>query len=92
MQKVRQNPRIVDIGWRARNTISNITRELMDLGWEKDDADRLSSNLQGSLNQGAYVMQALRSEMSDVHGSKHVANSLVFDSLKWAALIVRMLK
>ena len=76
----------------ARNTISNITRELMDLGWEKADADRLSSNLQGSLNQGAYVMQALRSGMSDVHGSKHVANSLVFDSLKWAALIVRMLK
>ena len=76
----------------AKGTISVVTKELMDLGWEEVDAVRLSKNVQGALNQGAYVMQTLRSRMSDVHGSKRVMKSLVFDSLKWAALIVRMLK
>ena len=77
---------------KAKRTISGLTGELSALGWKETDADKLSKNLQGALNQGAYVMQTFRSRMSDVHGSKRVLNPLVFDSLKWAALIVRMLK
>ena len=77
---------------RAKNTISRLLAELTGMGWAEADAQRLSQNLQGALNQGAYVMQALRSGMSDVHGSKRALSSLVYDSLKWAALIVRMLK
>ena len=80
------------IALKAKGTISEMTSELTALGWEETDADTLAKNLRGALNQGAYVMQALRSRMSDVHGSKHVLKPLVFDSLKWAALIVRMLK
>ena len=80
------------IALKAKGTIAEMTSELTALGWEKADADTLANNLRGALNQGAYVMQALRSRMSDVHGSKHVLKPLVFDSLKWAALIVRMLK
>lgn len=52
----------------------------------------LAHNLRGALNQGAYVMQTLRSRMGDVHGSKPVLKPLVFDSLKWAALLVRVMK
>ena len=77
---------------KAKRTISGLTGELSALGWKEADADKLSKNLLGALNQGAYVMQTLRSRMSDVHGSKRVLNPLVFDSLKWATLIVRMLK
>ena len=77
---------------KAGGTISDLTSELKVLGWDKTDVDQLAKNLQGALNQGAYVMQTLRSKMSDVHGSKQVVNSMVFDSLKWAVLIVRMLK
>ena len=77
---------------KAKGTVSGLTGELSALGWKETDAAKLSKNLQGALNQGAYVMQTLRSRMSDVHGSKRVLNPLVFDSLKWAALIVRMLK
>ena len=77
---------------KAKGVMSALTSELTDLGWDDTDADKLSKNLQGALNQAAYVMQTLRSRMSDVHGSKRVMKSLVFDSLKWAALIVRMLK
>ncbi len=75
-----------------RDTFAKITSELISLGWEKKDADNLVQNLKGALNQGAFVMQSLRSKMSDAHGSKHVMPPLVFDSLKWAELIVRMLK
>ena len=78
--------------FKVKRSISGLTGELSALGWKEADADKLSKNLQGALNQGAYVMQTLRSRMSDVHGSKRVLNPLVFDSLKWAALIVRMLK
>ena len=77
---------------KAKGTIAAQTSELTALGWEQADADKLANNLRGALNQGAYVMQTLRSRMSDVHGSKRVLKPLVFDSLKWAALIVRMLK
>jgi len=48
-------------------------------------------NLRGALNQGAYVLQKLRSDMGDVHGSKPVVEGLVYDSIKWASLIVRLL-
>ena len=77
---------------RAKGTLSELSRELTDLDWNEADVARLSKNLLGALNQGAYVMQTLRSRMSDVHGSKRVLNPLVFDSLKWAAIIVRTLK
>lgn len=77
---------------KARGAISKLTSELNVLGWEEADSDKLAKNLKGALNQGAYVMQTLRSRMSDVHGSKRVLEPLVFDSIKWAALIVRMLK
>ena len=77
---------------RAKGTLSRLSRELTGLGWNETDIAKLSKNFQGALNQGAYVMQTLRSRMSDVHGSKRVLSPLVFDSLKWAALIVRALK
>lgn len=77
---------------KAKGVPSELSCELIGLGWDKADADRLSKNLQGALNQAAHVMQTLRSRMSDVHGSKRVLTPLVFDSLKWATLIVRSLK
>lgn len=76
----------------AQNTISKLESELTASGWEQPDVDRLVGNLKGALNQAAYVMQTLRPRMGDVHGSKAVVNAMVFDSLKWAALLVRMLK
>ncbi len=76
----------------ANKVIETITADLVDVGWSKADANTFAKNLKGSLNQGAYVMQELRSGMSDVHGSKSVVPALVFDSSKWASLMVRVLK
>jgi len=68
-----------------------IESELLKLGWSQDEAKRVKENLKGSINQGAYVMQKLRSDMGDVHGSKGVFAPLVFDSLKWASIIVSII-
>lgn len=77
---------------KAKGTIAALTHELSGLGWKVGESNRLAKNLHRALNHAAYVMQTLRSRMSDVHGSKRALKPLVFDSLKWAALIVRMLK
>jgi len=70
---------------------SAISDELKDLEWKDSGVIPFNKNLEGSLNQAAYVMQSLRANMSDVHGTKPVMKPLVFDSIKWAQIIVRLL-
>jgi hypothetical protein len=65
--------------------------ELQEIGWRERDIKPLSSNLEGSLNQAAFVMQKLRSHMGDVHGTKPVISALVYDSIKWSLLLLRIL-
>ena len=77
---------------RAKKTLENVEAELRTLGWEEREARRVAKNMEGSLNQGAFVMQSLRSRMSDVHGTQDVIPTVVFDSIKWAALLVATLK
>lgn len=76
---------------KALNTVGEVERQLIELGWEQQDANIFAENLRGSLNQAAFVMQTLRSKMGDVHGTKPILKPLVFDSIKWATLIVRIL-
>jgi len=75
----------------AAGVISNIKNELLNIGWTETHANMLIKNLNGSLNQIAFVMQKLRTEMSDVHGSKEVLKPLVFDSIKYAQILIRMM-
>jgi hypothetical protein len=65
---------------------------LDSLGWTSKDANMLSKNLEGALNQAAFVMQMLRSRMSDAHGEQPVLESVVFDSLKLASVLVALMK
>ena len=62
-----------------------------NIGWVETDYKPLSANLDGSLNQAAYIMQKLRADMGDVHGTKPVIAALVYDSIKWSSLLLRML-
>ena len=71
--------------------LSAISNELKDLEWKDAGVNIFKENLIGSLNQAMYVMQSLRANMSDVHGTKPVMKPLVFDSIKWAQIIVRLL-
>ncbi|GLO12107.1 hypothetical protein PPUJ20028_06880 [Pseudomonas putida] len=75
----------------ALNVKNRLVQELVDIGWSDADYKPLASNLEGSLNQAAFVMQKLRSDMGDVHGTKPVINALVYDSIKWSALLLRAL-
>ena len=77
---------------RTKGTLGKVAAELTSLGWDERDARNVAKNMEGSLKQGAFVMQSLRSRMSDVHGTKGVVPTMVFDSMKWAALIVAALK
>ena len=69
----------------------NLKNELQNIGWPESDVNPLSNNLEGSLNQATFVMQKLRSSMGDVHGTKPVISALIYDSIKWSLLILRIL-
>ncbi|NOJ81827.1 hypothetical protein [Myxococcus xanthus] len=69
----------------------SLVRELTEIGWSDPDRKILSANIDGSLNQAAFVMQKLRSDMGDVHGTKPVISALVYDSIKWSSLLLRVL-
>lgn len=76
----------------AIGTWQRATTELCQLGWQQPSAERFSHNLRGAVNQAAYVLQALRSNMSDVHGERAAIRWMVFDSLKWAQAILALLQ
>ena len=76
----------------ARGIAADLERQLSDLGWGREDVGPFKKNFEGALNQGAYVIQTLRSRMGDVHGTKPILRPLVFDCLKWAELMIRTLK
>lgn len=71
---------------------NEIVNNLVSLGWQRKDADMLIHNLKGSINQIGFVLQKLRSDMSDVHGTKPVLKELVYFALKWAEILSRILK
>ena len=75
----------------ALNVKDSLVRELTEIGWPESDYKPLSANIEGSLNQAAFVMQKLRSDMGDVHGTKPVISALVYDSIKWSSLLLRVL-
>ena len=70
---------------------SAIGNELKDIEWKDSSVILFNKNFEGALNQASYVMQTLRANMSDVHGTKPVLKPLIYDSIKWAQIIVRLL-
>ena len=76
----------------AHGRLANIEREVLSRDWPSEEARNLVKNIEQSLRQAAYVMQSVRRRMSDAHGSQRVFEPLVFDCLKWAAIIASFLK
>jgi hypothetical protein len=72
--------------------IPQMEQQLCELGWNEQEIKPFRKNFEGAMNQGAYVIQTLRSNMGDVHGTKPILKPLVFDCLKWAELMLRTLK
>lgn len=75
----------------ALKTVADHSPNLREIGWDDAALKMFANNRSGAFRQGAYVMQALRAQMGDVHGSKAVLKPLVFEVLKWAELFVRTL-
>ncbi len=76
----------------ANGKLSDLKTQLVALGWRGEDAEILCKNLKGSLNQASYVLQTLRSRMSDAHGGHPALESVVFDALKLASVLVALMK
>jgi len=76
----------------AQGALDTLEDSLRTLDWMPEEALQLRRNLQQSLNQAAYVMQSLRSRMSDAHGSRPALEAVVFDSVRWATIITSFLK
>ncbi|MBD3337652.1 MAG: hypothetical protein GF353_01000 [Candidatus Lokiarchaeota archaeon] len=76
----------------AINFFKRLKAELQNIGWNSSDAEKFCKNFESSINHISYVMQSLRSNMGDTHGSKPVINTLVFDTIKWATVILSILK
>ncbi len=76
----------------AVKALDNLHAELIQLDWKKKDADIFCKNLKSAISHAANVMQHLRSNMGDVHGSKGSLGILAFDSIKWAMIITSLLQ
>jgi hypothetical protein len=79
-------------GIEAAGRLAALPDQLTALGWDPNRAKMLAQNLQGMLNQAAYVMQALRSDMGDVHGAKPVLEPLVYDAVKLASVLASFMR
>lgn len=76
---------------KAIGVLEAIDSQLTDIQWQAGEVKTFKENLKGSVNHAALVLQSLRKNMADVHGTKPVIKPLVFDSIKWAQIIVRLL-
>ena len=76
----------------AVGALESLDQNLSEIGWEQDRITPFRKNFQGALTQGAYVMQSLRSDMGDVHGTKPILKPLVLDCLRWAEVMIRTLE
>jgi len=71
--------------------LDKMETELLELGWSQSEVDHFQKNLKDSLNKLALITQKLRSGMGDVHGTKPVLKALVYDSFKFAQILIRMM-
>lgn len=75
----------------AIGIFDDVNNELKDIEWKESGIVPFNKNFEGALNQAAFVIQTLRANMSDVHGTKPVLKPLVFDSIKWSEILVRIM-
>jgi len=68
-----------------------IVQSLTDGGFSYDESQKTWQNLQGAINQAAYVLGAFRREISDVHGASKASHHVVQRALDAAVFIVRSL-
>ncbi len=75
----------------VRGVSPKMEQQLHELCWNEKEVICFLKNFKGAMNHGAYIMQTLRSNMGDVHGTKPILKPLVFHCLRWAELMLRAL-
>jgi hypothetical protein len=64
-----------------------LRKEVLELGWDEKKADELVKFVKLSLVNSAKVLEILRSQMGDAHGTKPVVPIMAKNSLRWATII-----
>ena len=62
-----------------------IQDDLIALGIERDDAERIITDMKKVTNHAAQALQTLRRTMGDVHGSRPALRRTAYDTIKWAS-------
>jgi hypothetical protein len=70
--------------------LEKLRTQLMEIGWEERRAEEVCERLRQAINHTTFIMVTLRSRMGDAHGSKPTVDALVFNSIKWAAIVCSM--
>ena len=73
------------------NISEKMKEALINLGWREIKADELSKHLKNAISQYAKVLEILRSNMGDTHGTEKVLPRLAFSSIKWSMTISSLL-
>ena len=61
--------------------------DLIALGITSEKAEKIVTEMRKATNHAAQVLQALRTSMGDVHGSKPALRRTAYDVVKWASAI-----
>jgi hypothetical protein len=62
-------------------------KELVALGWSREDAEHAAGNLKRATNAAAESLQLFRKRMSDAHGQKPAEPKTVYECIKLASAI-----
>ena len=61
--------------------------EFIALGMTSEHAEKIVTEMRKATNHAAQVLQMLRTNMGDVHGSKPALRRTAYDAVKWASAI-----
>ncbi len=67
-------------------------QELINLEWSEEKSDELCHILKNAISNYAKVLEILRSNMGDPHGTEQVLPQLAYSSIKWSMTISAFLK
>lgn len=72
---------------KAVNLAVELEEELVELGWDRAKATETAASYTGCFAQAAKVLEALRSNMGDTHGTRKAMESMVLDCIKLAQIL-----
>lgn len=77
---------------KALGVLDEMRGELVAVGIQSPDADKIVAEIGRATNHAAEMLQAVRRTMGDVHGTKPALRRTAYDAVKWASAICGLLE